>query len=90
MVLLTMTASIVELLTKLDERNTDETAQEKIRSEEPSLAAPAIGNPISHGQIIDIRKMATAIGFKDYTLESLLQGACVYVPPPPPKPEQVC
>ena len=57
MVLLTMTASIVELLTRMDEKGAEEIVHDPkaaSTSDEPSLAAPAIGNPISHGQIIDI------------------------------------
>lgn len=57
---------------------------------DPSLADPTPGNPISHGQIIATWRQLRAQGHDQYTLEGLLRGATVYVPPPPPKPEPVC
>lgn len=56
---------------------------------EPNLDTPAVGDPISHGQIIDLWKSLRSDGHRDYTLENLLRGARVYVPPPPPKAEPV-
>ncbi|OAQ71826.1 ATPase, vacuolar ER assembly factor, Vma12 [Purpureocillium lilacinum] len=90
MVLLTMTPSIVDGLRKV-EAEQDEgrraTAQSKdasaAASSEPSLEDPAVGKPISHGQIVDLwQKLRPSSN-----LEQLLQGARVYIPPPPPKPE---
>lgn len=83
-----MTTSIVEALKKLNEQDivATETDQEE-SSNEPSLANPAVGNPISHGQIIDTWKNVKARGHWEYTLEGLLRGAKIYIPPPPPKPE---
>lgn len=92
MVLLTMTASIVEALKQLDEA----TAQQVLRSsrddeddasQEPSLEDPAVGKPITHGQILDIWKRSINEAKSACSLEDLLRGATIYVPPPPPKPE---
>ncbi|KAK3937158.1 endoplasmic reticulum-based factor for assembly of V-ATPase-domain-containing protein [Diplogelasinospora grovesii] len=89
MVLLTITPSIVEALHTL---NTSETSQkgkaEQLQREgEPSLESPSAGNPISHGQVVDLWKTLTNAGHSEYTLENLLKGSRVYIPPPPPKPE---
>lgn len=87
MVLLTMTPSIVEAVQKLEggdsSRSQDETATE------PTLTDPAVGKPISHGQIIDLWKRLRANGHSGQSLEGLLRGAAIYSPPPPPKPEPV-
>ncbi|KAL2134347.1 hypothetical protein VTI74DRAFT_402 [Chaetomium olivicolor] len=85
MVLLTMTPSIVEGLQKLDD------AAQKPRvlqvGDEPSLADPAVGKPISHSQVVHLWRSLGNGGRAGYTLEMLLKGSKVYVPPPPPKPE---
>ncbi|PQE19346.1 ATPase vacuolar ER assembly factor Vma12 protein [Rutstroemia sp. NJR-2017a BVV2] len=54
---------------------------------EPSLADPKIGNPISHGQVLDIWRNWKSHDESCPSLETLLQGSRVYIPPPPPKPE---
>jgi len=56
---------------------------------EPSLKDPKVGNPISHGQVIDLSRQLKAQGLSPCRLETLLKGAKVYVPPPPPKKEPV-
>jgi hypothetical protein len=56
---------------------------------EPSLADPKIGNPISHGQVLDIWRNWKSHDESCPSLETLLQGSRVYIPPPPPKPEPV-
>ncbi|KAK4250061.1 endoplasmic reticulum-based factor for assembly of V-ATPase-domain-containing protein [Corynascus novoguineensis] len=53
----------------------------------PSLGEPAVGNPISHSQVVDLWKALRKAGHGEYTLEMLLKGSKVYVPPPPSKPE---
>jgi TMEM199 family protein len=97
MVLLTMTAAIVEALEKLESQSipTESTehgvktgAQDAAR--EPSLSGPSIGKPISHGQVIDISKQLKNRGDYPCHLDTLLRGSRVYVPPPPSKPEPVC
>lgn len=97
MVLLTMTASIVEVLKQLDDKSAAEQIpqppskdEDSSASKKPSLADPAIGKPITHGQIIDIWKKYKDEQKSDCSLENLLRGATIYVPPPPPKPEPVC
>ncbi|EKD14913.1 uncharacterized protein L3040_003873 [Drepanopeziza brunnea f. sp. 'multigermtubi'] len=54
---------------------------------EPALSDPRIGNPISHGQIIELARNMKVRGLQPSRLEDLLKGARVYVPPPPAKPE---
>ncbi|KAI9801684.1 MAG: hypothetical protein M1833_002366 [Piccolia ochrophora] len=60
-------------------------ASDKLAESEPSLACPAVGNPISHGQFIDIagrlRDLAPKSG-ESASLELLLRGSQVYIPPP--------
>ncbi|KAL2151395.1 hypothetical protein VTH82DRAFT_6493 [Thermothelomyces myriococcoides] len=84
MVLLTMTPRIVAGLQTLSEATTATLVQ---NDPEPSLGEPAVGNPISHAQIVNVWKALKESGHGEYTLETLLKGSKVYVPPPPPKPE---
>lgn len=58
-------------------------------STEPSLKTPKVGNPVSHGQVIDLWKQLKASKLSPCSLDLLLRGARVYIPPPPPKPEPV-
>lgn len=94
MVLLTMTPAIVDGLQTVDVSAgaaavAEETSQ--TQTSEPSLRDPAVGNPISHGQILDLWKtLSTGHGHQaSPSLEQLLRGSRVYSPPPPPKPEPV-
>ncbi|RYO80741.1 hypothetical protein DL766_008052 [Monosporascus sp. MC13-8B] len=89
-----MTASIVETIQILVENaNSDILEREGINPESKddkdglSVEDAAIGKPISHGQIIDIWNRLKTHGDNDITLERLLRGATVYIPPPPAKPE---
>lgn len=56
MVLLTMTPGIVRALARAEEVSPDDFAKLQ-RSEEPALADPKPGNPISHSQLIDLSKL---------------------------------
>ncbi|KIE00801.1 vacuolar H+-ATPase assembly protein, partial [Metarhizium majus ARSEF 297] len=98
MVLLTMTASIVDGLAQLDGMLSAEDMQQGTTGDdahdghqqadsEPSLNPPSVGKPISHQQIVDIWKKLRVNHNAGYSLEELLRGSQVYVPPPPPKPE---
>ncbi|KAK7422798.1 hypothetical protein QQX98_001359 [Neonectria punicea] len=94
MVLLTMTPSIVEALANVESPNRQpaRTDDERVPSpqasaDEPSLDDPKIGNPISHSQIVDLRKQIKAQSDSAPSLEQLLRGAHIYAPPPPPRPE---
>ncbi|KAI1103693.1 endoplasmic reticulum-based factor for assembly of V-ATPase-domain-containing protein [Jackrogersella minutella] len=93
MVLLTMTPSIVEALNRLAETIIDDVSQndddnsDSTGNNEPSLRDALLGNPISHGQIIDIWKRLKNETDNAMSLEQLLRGATIYIPPPPPKPE---
>ncbi|CAF3484107.1 unnamed protein product [Fusarium graminearum] len=91
-----MTSSIVEALANVQPPETPDSEDHDIENEtqespqptnEPSLDDPQIGKPISHGQIVDLWKRSKAQDDANYTLEQLLRGASVYIPPPPPKPE---
>lgn len=93
MVLLTMTTSIVEAIETLDKKTVvDVHRREDTKPEsdsEPALQNAAIGNPITHDRILDIWQQLRGGEGTDFTLEKLLRGATVYIPPPPPKPEPV-
>jgi TMEM199 family protein len=91
MVLLTMTAPMVEGLQRLDEATKpgNNAPSTDIKQEEPSLESPVYGNPISHGQVIDLWKKLSNNGFSEYSLEGLLLGARIFVPAPPPKAKPV-
>lgn len=87
MVLLTMTTSIVEAM---KHTNFIALTEEKPAVEgDPSLGEPAIGKPISHSQIVNLWKDLRKQDGTKYSLESLLRGSTVYIPPPLPKPEPV-
>lgn len=58
-------------------------------SNEPSLSSPKLGNPISHGQVIELWNDLKTRSPHPRTLDSLLRGSRVYNPPPKPKPSQV-
>lgn len=81
-----MTTLIVEAL---QQRAVEPSADAQTSGEEPSLESPKVGNPISHGQIVDLWKALQGPDAKRYSLENLLKGSGVHVTPPPPKPEPV-
>jgi hypothetical protein len=98
MVLLTMTSGIVRALTRAEQLSPDHFA-EFHRPDEPSLADPKPGNPVSHSQLIDLarflRKHASELPIHSTdddeppfptTLASLLQNSSIYTPPPPAPP----
>lgn len=95
MVLLTMTAALVAAVK--DYNAIEQQKEETFQSSEPPLQNPMLGNPISHGQILDIAKaLKTSRASPDkktsslsYNLDDLLRGSHIYTPPPPPKPEPV-
>ncbi|KAG8628967.1 hypothetical protein KVT40_002832 [Elsinoe batatas] len=90
MVLLTVTETAREAIKVYHEHFEDT----KWSDDEPDLTNTAVGNPVSHSQLVQIsdgfRKGTSA----DYTpsttfdLESLLRGARIYVAPPKPKAEK--
>lgn len=97
MVLLTMTPSIVDALKLVDKQQiADESSGDASRDQPKDSTAsstePAPGNPIAHSDIIRLYKKlndASQDSAPKYSLEQLLQGSRVYIPPPPPKPEPV-
>ena len=64
---------------------------------EKDLANAEVGSSIDHGTLVEISKFLvqrsrgsdTNNSAKEWRLETLLTGANVYQPPPPPKPETV-
>lgn len=98
-----MTPSIVDALKQVeeqrkagDQRKIDEPSNDVSQNQSNDATAssptePAVGNPISHGDIISLYKKLNASETSEpkYSLERLLQGSQVYIPPPPPKQEPV-
>jgi hypothetical protein len=80
MVLLTTTPFIAKALEELSP-----STRHDLKLPEP---IPSTGAPISHEQLISLSKAFTRRK-NGYTLNDLLKGARVYIPPPPPKPEPV-
>ncbi|KAK1994898.1 hypothetical protein LX36DRAFT_660139 [Colletotrichum falcatum] len=83
---------------KSDASKPDKAAQESIsdgpatsvptaNAKDPTLQRPAVGNPVTHGQVLDLWRDLKSEGIDGFSLEGLLRGACVYIPAPPPKPE---
>ncbi|KAI1117646.1 endoplasmic reticulum-based factor for assembly of V-ATPase-domain-containing protein [Nemania sp. NC0429] len=97
MVLLTMTSPMVEALMVLQDVSAPRDASTKTLNyvntyidadiDEPCVEQPAVGKPISHGQILHTIKTLRAKGHAGFRLEAMLRGSALYVPPPPPKPE---
>ncbi|KAG6052148.1 hypothetical protein E4U39_003771 [Claviceps sp. Clav50 group G5] len=86
-----MTPAMVHHLQMVD---VSRTAHASLRTEgalqevnEPSLKDPAVGKPISHGQVLDLWKSLNDDHQTRPSLELLLRGSQVYSPPPPPKSE---
>ncbi|OAG03435.1 uncharacterized protein CC84DRAFT_1095677 [Paraphaeosphaeria sporulosa] len=102
MVLLTMTAGAVRALARAEQVDPDEYAKLQ-QPDDPPLVEAKPGNPISHGQLIDLSKLLknhaarlssdTETGDAKYkepiptTLDALLRNSTVYTAPPPPKKE---
>ncbi|KAI0973771.1 endoplasmic reticulum-based factor for assembly of V-ATPase-domain-containing protein [Xylaria arbuscula] len=94
MVLLRMTSPMVEALLILrdspsdtNDASTDRTQSDDSELAESCIKDPAVGKPISHGQILSTLKTLRANGNATFRLEHMLRGSALYVPPPPPKPE---
>ena len=90
-----MTPAILRALEVLDDRG----QVPQVDASEPSLDQPALGNPITHGQIIAISKNLKELqtsaandsvdDMVSYHLDDLLRGSKVYIEPPKPKVEPV-
>lgn len=76
---------------KADEPSNDASQDQSNDAAASSSTEPAVGNPISHSDITSLYKKLSALETSEptYSLEQLLQGSQVYIPPPPPKPEPV-
>ncbi len=95
MVLLTMTPSMVDLIHDYSMFASSLTSLSS-STNEPSLVKPTVGNPISHGQLMEIaiavreqRQTDDGVKSRGLGLENLLRGSRVYIAPPKPKPEPV-
>lgn len=89
MVFLTITPSIIEGLQAWRAIPNSNPKDLELNESDPPLDNAGVGSPISHGQIIDLWRALKDAGRKEYSLEGLLKGSGVYIPPPPPKPEPV-
>ncbi|PMD19189.1 hypothetical protein NA56DRAFT_575805 [Hyaloscypha hepaticicola] len=69
------------------DKNQYPSAKAEKSSAEPSLSNPMVGNPISHGQVVDISRDLKSRGVQPLSLEALLRGSKVYAPPPLPRVE---
>lgn len=89
MVFLTITPSIIEGLQAWRAIPNSNPKDLERNGSDPPLDDADVGSPISHGQIIDLWRALKDAGRKESSLEGLLKGSGVYIPPPPPKPEPV-
>ncbi|TLD33603.1 hypothetical protein PspLS_01019 [Pyricularia sp. CBS 133598] len=87
MVLLTITPQISDAIQAWKAAHPDDPV--RCDDGEPNLDGAEVGKPITHAQVIDLRNKLKEKGYTEYTLEKLLVGSRVYLPPPPPKPEPV-
>jgi len=97
MVLLTITPAAKTAIDLYNALREDEHAIPQ-KPEEPSLAEPAVDDPVTHGQLIAIAHflqergqklpdLPTACKTEPARLDLLLKGSKIYTPPPKPKPE---
>lgn len=70
---------------KSTDNDQDPSVTAQKQSSEPPLSNPKVGNPISHGQVVDIARDMKARRIQPSGLETLLKGSRVYVPAPLPK-----
>lgn len=84
-----MTPSIVEGLQTLQTSAYAPKQSLQPQDDEPSLENAAVGRPVSHSQVVDLWRALNDAGHREYTLELLLRGSKIYIPPPPPKTEPV-
>lgn len=76
---------------KADELSNDAGEDQSNDAAASSSTEPAVGNPISHSDVLRLYKKLSASETLEprYSLEQLLRGSQVYIPPPSPKPEPV-
>ncbi|KAI9745998.1 MAG: hypothetical protein M1818_000679 [Claussenomyces sp. TS43310] len=88
-----MTSTMVDALNRIKTVRANAQTQDQEPEEQRdgiahgcSLSVPSIGNPISHDQILYIFTDLKSLGLP-YSLDALLQGSRIYIPPKPPKSE---
>ena len=94
MVRLTITPAILQALKRVERH-----ALLSGSNNDPPVDEPAIGNPISHAQILAISKSLKQVneesrkegaeGTPSYRLDDLLRESQIYIEPPKPKTEPV-
>jgi TMEM199 family protein len=96
MVCLAMTAAIVAAIESCKDHGLQDALDTK-SSTDPPLDEPALDKPVSHGQLIDISyalkkhylEAGEGLNQIPCRLDELLRGSQVYIPPLPPKKQQV-
>lgn len=85
MVLLTISPNLLSAIEKYND------SHPWTEDADPAIKQAALGQPISHDQIIQIsRALRNEPGGSNHHLSDLLRGVSIYVEPPKPKPQQVC
>ncbi|GAB7348384.1 hypothetical protein MBLNU459_g6818t1 [Dothideomycetes sp. NU459] len=103
MVLLTVTPAARTAIQRYNRLNAQTDAPVPVPASEPSLADPAVGDAISHAQILRVARLlkehcrgkaseppsvSPSLPVDDsFRLDALLKGAKIYTPPPRPKAE---
>lgn len=96
MVYLTMTSAIVAALDTVERLHLELRDAGNAPASRDSLVNPAVGNPISHDQVITISKIlrkqgdiSSIISVPSYHLDDLLKGSRIYHESPKPRIEPV-
>lgn len=99
MVLLTLTQTAKVAIDEYQRLNADgDDTDEKLQLRLERLAEVKLGGPIEHADLIDVSKdlkkqhrskHGSSAFPKERRLDTLLKGAAVFQPSPPPKPEPV-
>lgn len=98
MVLLTITPAAKVAIDEYCKRqkDVDEGYSDEVKERHEKLSSADVGSAIEHTELLEVSKfMVQAVNgvdgiAKQWRLETLLKGANIYKPPPPPKREQVC
>lgn len=100
MVLLTVTPAAkiaIDLYNDLNQTEEGTAKSQQSAQNDPSLVDVAVGDPVSHGQLIEVatflrgqRKDVSSHELPStFCLDHLLKGSRIYTPPPKPKQEPV-
>lgn len=94
MVLLTITPAAKAALSEYCERqkDVDEGYSDEAKERREKLSTAEIGSPIEHHELVEASRFLVQNSqgvAQKWRLDTLLKGANIYQPPPPPKPEPV-